>query len=224
MGHATTALIVMLFFALAELFLFILLTASYFRVLSDCGPVSDGREVSLEQKQQNEAFDELRKIFTKMIYSCLAISIVMNISVGVNTFLCCCTSGRRYYGVLTATGLIIIVGTIVMVSLGIGAADLPESFKNSPYYQSHDARLSISRIQEMVQIAFWIILALNSSLGLWILSLGVSKFLSAMNAESDDKMPLIPVSLAPEPRPHAETPAEVQAFSFPNPIQGMPGG
>merc|ERR1711964_464847 len=191
---------------------------------------------------------------TKMLYSCLAISIVMIIFVGVNTSLCCCTSGKQYYGALTATGLIIIVGTIVMVSLGVGAADLPERFKNSRYYQSPDARHSITRIQEMIQIAFWIILALNSSLGLWVLTLGVSKFLSAMNAESDDKTPLIPVSLAPEPRPHAETPAQVHGFSFTqaaptpvkmdashsirvlqsaqpeaerqflNPIQGMPGG
>merc|ERR1711964_749187 len=124
--------------------------------------------------------------------------ILMVLFTTINMFLCCCTNDKMYYGSLIATGLIILVGTVVMAFLGI-SCEAPEVIqtcceydrlcsenRQSDPYENDHPRSDLRNITDGIHIGFWIILAVNGTFGLWILLLAIFKFCSA-NQDQDEQ-------------------------------------
>merc|ERR1712000_281397 len=111
-----------------------------------------------------------------------------------------------------ATGTVILVGTIIVTVLGI-CTDVPESLKSHIIATDAESQLILRKFTNEIHTAFWIILVINGTLGLWILLLGILKFHAANQDAKKEQPALVPVQLAPKmvlevaPRPemHLET-------------------
>merc|ERR1711964_724216 len=119
------ALLIMLFFALAELGLFITIGGIYF-TLED-GNVSNyhcalfgyhfrSEPINLTHGVQAQAIADTRDAIGSIMYPSFIACLLMVLFITINTCMCCCASNKMYYGALMATGLVILVGTAVMTS------------------------------------------------------------------------------------------------------------
>jgi len=194
--QATTALIFMMVFALAEVALFVLLTVGYFAIDSR-GCCYDGPRLWNDTDIGPLAaatVEDIRSSVKTILFPCLVAAILMLIFTCLNTCMCCCSSDKVYYGLLLATGIVILAGTAVMTFLGQGAE--PPMSLHLQAARTPAGTADLGKIMDLIYVVFWIILAVNGTFGLWIFLLAIFKLCAG--GEKEQPEPFMPVQLAPQ--------------------------
>jgi len=225
---ATTALIFMLVFALVELTLFSLLGVYYFTINGCDGGVRYRNnplnidmpqlDIRLARGTEAQAVRETREMIGGILFPAFIVCVLMVLFTTINMCLCCCARSKMYYGTLMVTGLVILIGSIVMCSLGI-QAEAPGIIKQAVANNAR-AESDLKRITDGVHLAFWIILAVNGTFGLWILLLAILKFCSSGQDDEEERDAFVPVQLSNVNVGVTPTAAPATGGA----ARGMPGG
>merc|ERR1712093_862100 len=131
----------------------------------------------------------------------------------INICICCCSSNKCYYGLLLATAVAVLGGTIFITCKGVGL-EPPATLTLAVQAQSPGAVEDLNKVMEITHTVFWILGGINGVLGLCLLVLAVV-YLTARE-DKEDHQPFVPVQLAAQP---AARPASARPITAGLPVE-----
>jgi len=213
--QATIALTFIVLISLLEVTLFSLINVAYVGTDAKAGKSLHKAFKPLRDffvaLKENTKFD-FRETISGIVLPCLAVTVLILLLSCVNCCCCgccCCGGDTCYYGFLLCTGIAIVLGTVAMTIVGIGA-EFPESEKFAAQLapmkqlrlEGSDFWLPLSEmLVKYIRTGFWIMAAVNTPFGLWVLILAIYMLFCSRD-EPEAVQPFMPMQPACDPRRH----------------------